>query len=152
VIRYRSDLLTDIGRLRAAQDRRRRAAQCFPAQSPNDDTSAPSAEGRAHPPAERARLPEDWREQLTGLDVIAFLGDRLVGMEANNAHGWAQVSCPLGVDEHAMLVHLGHGGYRCDRCHAHGDLVQLVQQLDEVRFPDAVRILLGALHDQRGAP
>ncbi|HEY5851075.1 MAG TPA: hypothetical protein VIT62_09985 [Lysobacter sp.] len=92
-----------------------------------------------------SRLPGDWREQLEGLDVSAYLHDRFDSMAVVDRNGWARLPCPLGVDEHPILIHTGHGGFRCDQCHEHGDLLGLVQRLDGVTFPDAVRLLLAAL-------
>ncbi len=100
--------------------------------------------------AQAPRLPRDWRTRLP--DPETYYRARVEKLGARRSNGWAQGRCPFHDDRNASLsVRLDgeRGHWRCFAGCDHGDLVSFHMRLSSLNFVEAVRDLLGGVHDRR---
>ena len=96
------------------------------------------------------RIPRNWRTRLP--DPETYYRARVAKLGPRHSNGWAQGRCPFHEDSNASFsVRLDgeRGHWRCFAGCGHGDLVSFHMRLIERPFVEAVRDLLGGVHDRR---
>ena len=82
-----------------------------------------------------------------GFDVLAYLNDRCIDYKLggkNVSYGWVGIACPFcGYDpSHHCGVNLEHKGFHCWICGEKGNLVRLIQTLeDDCTLAEAYRVI-----------
>lgn len=84
-------------------------------------------------------ITETIRQSVTAQDVAQALGIRV------NRHGRCQ--CPIhNGKDYNMRLYPGDGGYHCFVCGASGDVIHLVENVQQCAFQSAVEWLNSAFH------
>lgn len=100
--------------------------------------------------AQAPRLPRNWRTRLP--DPETYYRARVTKLGPRHGNGWAQGRCPFHDDRNASLsVRLDgeRGHWRCFAGCGCGDLVSFHMRLTSATFVEAVRDMLGGVHDRR---
>jgi hypothetical protein len=101
-------------------------------------------------PPQGLRIPRNWRNRLP--DPETYYRARVAKLSARHSNGWAQGRCPFHDDRNASLsVRLDgeRGHWRCFAGCGHGDLMSFHMRLSSLTFVEAVRDLVGGVHDCR---
>lgn len=104
----------------------------------------------ARPAAQASLIPRNWRSRLP--DPETYYRARVAKLGPRHGNGWAKGRCPFHDDRNASLsVRLDgeRGHWRCFAGCGHGDLVSFHMRLTSTTFVEAVRDLLGGVHDRR---
>lgn len=95
------------------------------------------------------RIPRNWRNRLP--DPETYYRARVDKLGKRHSNGWAQGRCPFHEDSNAsfsVCLDGERGHWRCFAGCGHGDLVSFHMRLTSLNFVEAVRDLLGGVHDR----
>lgn len=77
-------------------------------------------------------------------NISAIEAGRALGLEINHSN---RCKCPLhGGKDYNMRLYDGDRGYHCFVCHEHGDVIALVQKMNNSTFTEAIQWLSDAFH------
>ncbi len=93
----------------------------------------------ANPPPAANDFARSVKEQA---DIVKIIGD-YVRLTKAGAQNWRGL-CPFHKEKSpSFTVHATQGFYHCFGCHESGDVFTFVQKLENVSFPEALRIVAG---------
>src|ERR671927_439209 len=73
-------------------------------------------------------------------DIVRIVGE-YVSLKKSGAQNWTGL-CPFHKEKTGSFsVHAARQFYHCFGCHASGDVFSFVQKLENISFPEAVRVV-----------
>ena len=90
-------------------------------------------------------MPDNFAQTLKQqTDIVKIVGE-YVKLRKSGAQNW-QGLCPFHNEKSpSFSVNATHGYFYCFGCHAKGDVFSFIQKLENVPFPEAVRIVAGKM-------
>ena len=91
----------------------------------------------------REGYPLDWMTELKSKNDIVSVVSRYVRLDYKGGRYWG--CCPFHHEKTpSFTVNQREGFYYCFGCHAGGDVVKFVQEMENVGFPEAIKLLADA--------